>query len=1013
MIIADLYYLFKILTYAGLSSTVEVQAEECRILEYRIQCLNATLLGAGTYRMHHVMACLLTTPGKDDEAQWLERKIREANGGLDAFANWFDYNREFKTQTLSHQDLPPDQVVVEGKFKCYDLRCKHYVYGFETEDGLQRHLDLHYESSADSQSRSTSIIQKRASNMSLDDNSEIPGAQRIYPDYEMSASETERGSTLQSPFQGRASLKPLLDRPGHGHSYGAAQMHSPAAIKSSGPCLRCKVLKKRCDCMSPCKECPQQDVMAPDLWKALGCFHGPLADLSKKVIQSIEECLFNIQLQDRRELNFNVTYQTDSAVFWTAELDFLLTSEAFRTLDDSFWASPAIRNGDLVSSNFPARMPDKPDDRQHFEKYSAAIGVLKASSKEPEFQYTNSAFNPFTLLRLGERLSSQARDRRDWELYVLAKEFLVACVHFREEYWNLLGKCASPEQFAAANSPQNLPDIKTPLVSFLCAFDARFTNRKELTVDGWLGSFYALCVISIVKTILTDASQNTQILEKQATYAAQLTTIYKVLVSVFSWSAKVSNWCPKEFIELRDPLLYSWSSDSGLASQLVNPQMQDALRNTKKMVRQNQWSSIGVKHSKDFLLSLGSGKFLEHGFNGFMVQVFRHKTTERSHHAPPKALADALTPQFTPLRPRRQPSTTAMDIDYKDYKDYTINEPVNIIRPISQVPDQDPHSVSRPGSERRASISSRRGTLPELPPAHREYAQERMSMGPPDRDGPHYANIGGVGVAELPPPPPPQSYRPCPPPKNYHPRESNGPSEAIDENGYYSAPPRANTNVVGSAFTPISADTYDRDAAQRAKFQRRESRGDLGAYNRYEEPDRRENQRPDILNHRDNQYRQAPPNGTLPRPEPRWMPQQNYQEHAEADQTYAKPQGSYYQLASVPNSNEEHLYHKRRPSPPAPPATSNYPPRTGEGTYTEHPTHYSGSEDSRNGIAKGTLVFGINDTGVNSSRKPKRRELSKEQREQAAAVRRMGACPDCKARKIKVRFYRSYCYACL
>lgn len=51
---------------------------------------------------------------------------------------------------------------------------------------------------------------------------------------------------------------------------------------------------RQCDCQNPCKECPQQDVMAPDLWKALGCFHGPLTEMGRKCLQSLqgELCFF-------------------------------------------------------------------------------------------------------------------------------------------------------------------------------------------------------------------------------------------------------------------------------------------------------------------------------------------------------------------------------------------------------------------------------------------------------------------------------------------------------------------------------------------------------------------------------------------------------------------------------------------------------------------------------------------------------------------------------------------------
>ncbi|OAF62395.1 hypothetical protein VC83_00716 [Pseudogymnoascus destructans] len=53
-----------------------------------------------------------------------------------------------------------------------------------------------------------------------------------------------------------------------------------------------------------------------------------------------------------------------------------------------------------------------------------------------------------------------------------------------------------------------------------------------------------------------------------------------------------------------------------------------------------------------------------------------------------------------------------------------------------------------------------------------------------------------------------------------------------------------------------------------------------------------------------------------------------------------------------------------------------------------------GSADEGRGAAGGSPASSV-------EKRPKRRELSKEQREHAAAVRRLGACGECKARKVK------------
>lgn len=329
------------------------------------------------------------------------------------FENWYGYNQEFKMLMRAHQDPSlPHTDVIEGQHKCIDMHCKHYVYGFDTDDALRRHITLH-EAAQENQARATSTIRRKTSTMSLDEQPLVPEeARRSLHEYDPSNSETERGATLQSPFQKREQLKPMLDQTMKTQGYGTIpSLMSPASAKSSGPCLRCKVLKKRCDCMSPCKECPQQDILAPDLWKALGCFQGPLSDLSTKSLESIEECLFKIRLPDHRDLTFDVSYAVDDKkIFWMTELDMLMNDDEFKNLQDQYWQNLGTRNRLLPGTALPASPPLQSEGvyRDLLQKYGPAIAVLKAAPKDDHHQHVHSAFNPFTLFRVGEKLSGQA-----------------------------------------------------------------------------------------------------------------------------------------------------------------------------------------------------------------------------------------------------------------------------------------------------------------------------------------------------------------------------------------------------------------------------------------------------------------------------------------------------------------------------------------------------------------------------------------------------------------------------
>ena len=88
----------------------------------------------------------------------------------DRFENWYSYNQEFKMLMRSHQDPSSSHNdAIEGQHKCIDIQCKHYVYGFDTDDALRRHISLH-EAAQDNQARATSTIREKTSTMSLDDN---------------------------------------------------------------------------------------------------------------------------------------------------------------------------------------------------------------------------------------------------------------------------------------------------------------------------------------------------------------------------------------------------------------------------------------------------------------------------------------------------------------------------------------------------------------------------------------------------------------------------------------------------------------------------------------------------------------------------------------------------------------------------------------------------------------------------------------------------------------------------
>lgn len=146
---------------------------------------------------------------------------------------------------LSHQMEPRSlEDSIEGQYKCFDFRCKHYVYGFETVDALRRHTGLHDASSL-SAYRVSSTLQKRTSNMCLED-----GGESLAPlapqgnGYDRSSSEEDLRA-IRSPFQKRTSLPSVSTLDDKRRVLAPPRFSLSTTARPSGPCLRCRVLKKK------------------------------------------------------------------------------------------------------------------------------------------------------------------------------------------------------------------------------------------------------------------------------------------------------------------------------------------------------------------------------------------------------------------------------------------------------------------------------------------------------------------------------------------------------------------------------------------------------------------------------------------------------------------------------------------------------------------------------------------------------------------------------------------------
>ena len=159
-----------------------------------------------------------------------------------------------------------DAVVVGGKYKCCELGCKHYVYGFETGEALRRHMGLHEEA------EEAKVVKRRTSGGGVFDDGGAAGVQSREGSSEGERGVNGRKSSMvgngngngngvgngggervpASPFSGKRTTGLLPTPEAEGRRRGGGRLSLPGGVgaggggvRTAGPCLRCKVLKKK------------------------------------------------------------------------------------------------------------------------------------------------------------------------------------------------------------------------------------------------------------------------------------------------------------------------------------------------------------------------------------------------------------------------------------------------------------------------------------------------------------------------------------------------------------------------------------------------------------------------------------------------------------------------------------------------------------------------------------------------------------------------------------------------
>ncbi|KAI5865021.1 hypothetical protein GGS23DRAFT_404829 [Durotheca rogersii] len=630
-------------------------AEEARALQYRCECIESFLIDQGLDLHNTQFLRALKQLGQED-----------APPGYDT---WLDRNTSFYDPIFRGWRMRGAIPLIsrrQSSFKCWDDRCAYYVYGFSNPEERDEHLKQHV------------LPLKRDSGLSVGSIppivfAEQPSSRLFGPDHIGRGSPAplprlsvppslpplvtanpprdRRESTLAFSFSGEAptqsrgsmdsepdSLLPPLKRSRVGHSRleSIGELRLP---RDTGPCLRCKVYAKPCDSKDDCSFCAEPASSAHDeFWSALGCHRGPLVALADYMLpEALSPRQVHTPVTSPLARRRNMNEYLERTYLVSQNMSDMVKSHL--DFDDGFWwtedlASLPMPNPTLATYSKEAK--DKPPP---------VLKVLAASwnAESVPFQF-------WEMFRLtGYMSESREAEAVTYPLLYRAKLLLREILFYdlqqpepsiRTEV-NLTNVTNTPSSPDDIDYEGRNRLIYNCMVQFLQSFESMTMRRVISDPKSWLAVFASLCIFSVVRTILADLiSTPSRAISAQgpagcpmSAGAAAMHSVYKVLVSVFAWSTPMI---------LDDPALELDTNDRALFNAIT------------LAIRKDDWISLGIRSSKDFLLGLGSG-YLDNnvGFNGFFRQrtpIYRHISYQQPVVSQPGEARKSV-PQWRPIDP--------------------------------------------------------------------------------------------------------------------------------------------------------------------------------------------------------------------------------------------------------------------------------------------------------------------------------------------------------------------------
>jgi hypothetical protein len=262
--------------------------------------------------------------------------------------------------------------------------------------------------------------------------------------------------------------------------------------------------------------------------------------------------------------------------------------------DDGFWWTEDLAN--LPPSN-PSRASFHKDP---VDRPPPLLNVLAAS-----WNMNGVMYSFWQLLKLSGVLS----ENRDAELAKYPVLYLAKLLLRETLFYDLQqsdpaihsepSSSASHVMFDDADSHGRFNVLYSCMVQFLQSFDAQMARPSPLDPKNWLAGYFALCIFSMVKTILVDRATHLRFNSPPHAGVLAMHAVHKALVSVFAWSTPM--------------ILDGQDMDMGHDDR-------ELLISIGVFLGRSTWADRGIQSSKDFLMLLGSGEIEGNYYNGFIRQ---------------------------------------------------------------------------------------------------------------------------------------------------------------------------------------------------------------------------------------------------------------------------------------------------------------------------------------------------------------------------------------------------------